>query len=43
MSKLKQCFGNWALVTGASSGLGEEFTRQIAAAGMNVIHRGQES
>jgi len=37
MSKLKQFFGNWALVTGASSGLGEEFTRQIAAAGMNVI------
>jgi len=37
MSKLKQKFGNWALITGASSGIGEEFSRQIAAAGMNVI------
>ncbi len=33
MSKLKQKFGNWALITGASSGIGEEFSRQIAAAG----------
>ena len=33
VSKLKQKFGDWALVTGASSGIGEEFSRQIAAAG----------
>lgn len=29
--------GDWALVTGASSGIGREFALQLAAAGMNVI------
>ena len=29
-------FGPWALVTGASSGIGKEFVRQLAAAGLNV-------
>lgn len=29
-------FGPWALVTGASSGIGRECARQIAAAGINV-------
>ena len=42
MSKLagkvaKERFGPWALVTGASSGIGKEFVRQIAAAGINVV------
>src|SRR5467141_3259163 len=30
-------FGPWALVTGASSGIGKEHTRQIAASGINVV------
>src|SRR5712675_2634058 len=30
-------FGPWALVTGASSGIGKEFARQIEASGINVV------
>ena len=33
----KERFGPWTLVTGASSGIGKEFARQIAAAGINVV------
>jgi uncharacterized protein len=30
-------FGPWALITGASSGIGKEFARQIAASGINIV------
>ncbi len=30
-------YGPWALITGASSGIGAEFARQIAGRGLNVI------
>jgi hypothetical protein len=30
-------FGPWAVVTGASSGIGREFASQVAAAGINVV------
>jgi len=33
----KNRFGPWALVTGASSGIGKEFARQIARSGINVV------
>src|SRR3981081_556814 len=33
----KKRVGPWALVTGASSGIGKEFARQIAASGINIV------
>jgi short-subunit dehydrogenase len=33
----KQRYGTWAVVTGASSGIGKEMARQLAAAGMNLL------
>jgi len=30
-------FGPWAVVTGASSGIGKEFSTQLAASGLNIV------
>ena len=35
--KLSTYRGEWALVTGASSGIGREFASQLAAAGLNLV------
>lgn len=37
MTAFQEKYGPWALVTGASSGIGAEFCRQIAARGLNII------
>jgi len=37
VSNFAKQFGPWALVTGASSGIGEEFVRQLASEGFNVV------
>src|SRR5260370_11129727 len=33
----RERFGPWAIITGASSGIGKEFARQLAASGINVV------
>ncbi len=37
MRNFKEKYGEWALITGASSGLGAEFARQIAEKGLNLV------
>jgi len=34
---LKQTYGGWALVTGASSGIGSDFAKILASEGFNVV------
>lgn len=36
-NNFKEKYGKWALITGATSGIGAELTSQIAAKGLNVI------
>ncbi len=35
--QLKNKYGNWALITGASSGIGESFAKYFASEGLNLI------
>lgn len=35
--KLKQRYGGWAVVTGASDGIGREFAKSLAEAGLNLV------
>ncbi|MEX0291065.1 MAG: SDR family NAD(P)-dependent oxidoreductase [Flavobacteriaceae bacterium] len=37
MRNLKQQYGPWALITGASSGIGREYARKLASAGLSVV------
>ena len=36
-NRLKSKYGDWAIVTGATSGIGLELATQLAAAGFNLL------
>jgi short-subunit dehydrogenase len=44
MATFAERFGPWAIIAGASQGIGEQFSRQLAAKGLNIlmIARGKE-
>ena len=37
MRNFREKYGNWALITGASAGIGSEFAKQLAAKNLNVV------
>lgn len=37
MKHFKEKYGSWAIVTGASSGIGKEMAKQVAREGLNVV------
>ncbi|PJB20686.1 MAG: hypothetical protein CO117_00075 [Flavobacteriaceae bacterium CG_4_9_14_3_um_filter_33_16] len=37
MNEFKAKYGDYALITGASSVIGEEFAKQLASKGLNLI------